>query len=262
MSASPAGDPSASQVLLETRGLVKRFGGLLATDQVSLTLQAGEIHALIGPNGAGKTTLIGQLTGEIAADEGQVLLDGADVSRMPVHRRAALGLARSYQITQVCKEFTALENVMMASLALRNQGFGAWRPLLREAALADHARAALTIVGLGARCDEPAARMAHGEHRQLELAMALALEPKMLLLDEPLAGMSGAESQTMVTLLASLKGRYPMLLVEHDMSAVFALADRISVLVYGKIIASGDPQAIRMNPEVRSAYLGDEEAVA
>ena len=251
--------------LLETQGLVKRFGGLLATDHVSLSVSAGEVHALIGPNGAGKTTLIGQLTGEIAPDEGHVRLDGEDVTRAPVHARAARGLARSYQITQVCREFTALENVMMATLARRVHSggrFGAWRALRGEDAVVAPALAALRTVGLEHRADTPSAVMAHGEHRQLELAMALALEPKVLLLDEPLAGMSGAESETMVALLDSLKGRYPMLLVEHDMGAVFALADRISVLVYGRVIATGTPQEIRGNADVRSAYLGDESLVA
>lgn len=248
--------------VLETRGLVKRFGGLLATDHVSLTLQPGELHALIGPNGAGKSTLIGQLAGEIVPDEGHVMVAGEDVTRLPVHARAQRGLARSYQITQVCKEFSALENVIMACLTHAGSALRIWRPLMSERALTERARAALVQVGLAARADVPAADMAHGEHRQLELAMALALEPRLLLLDEPLAGMSGAESETMIELLSSLKGRYPMLLVEHDMAAVFALADRISVLVYGRVIASGAPAEIKSNEEVRTAYLGDEELVA
>lgn len=248
--------------LLQTRSLVKRFGGLTATDDVTLTLMPGEVHALIGPNGAGKTTLIGQLTGELLPDSGEVLLAGESITRMPVHKRAQLGLARSYQITQVCKEFSALENVLMAALAVTRASFGAWRPLLSQAALVDQSREALATVGLLGRADVEAAVLAHGEHRQLELAMALVLSPKLLLLDEPLAGMSGAESETMVALLRTLKGRYPILLVEHDMSAVFALADRISVLVYGRVIATGTPEAIRTNAEVRNAYLGDEAMVA
>jgi len=250
--------PATATPVLETRGLVKRFGGLTATDGVSLTLQPGEVHALIGPNGAGKTTLIGQLTGELLPDQGTVLLEGHDVTRMPVAARARRGLGRSYQITQFCAEFSALENVAMAVLARSGSAFGSWRPLRAQHAIVDQARAALASVGLAAQADVPARVMAHGEHRQLELAMALALQPKILLLDEPLAGMSSSESETMVALLGRLRGRYPMLLVEHDMGAVFALADRISVLVYGQVVASGLPEQIRSNPEVRNAYLGDE----
>ncbi len=248
--------------VLETRKLVKRFGGLLATDGVSLTLLPGEIHALIGPNGAGKTTLIGQITGELRPDAGQVLIGGRDVTRLSVAQRARAGLGRSYQITQFCPHFTALENVAMAVLARSGSSFGCWRPLHSERRLIEQAHAALASVGIGAQGEVIAAAMSHGEHRQLELAMALALEPKMLLLDEPLAGMSGAESEAMVELLQKLRDRYPVLLVEHDMNAVFALADRISVLVYGQVIASGLPDEIRSNQEVRSAYLGDEELVS
>ena len=250
------------QPLLKTQGLVKRFGGLLATDDVSLQLLPGEVHALIGPNGAGKTTLIGQLTGEISPDSGQVWLAGEDVTRLPVAARARRGLARSYQITQLCPNFSALENVAMAVLSGSGSAFAMWQPLRRQSAVMDQAHAALTTVGPAASAHTPAALMAHGEHRQLELAMALALRPRVLLLDEPLAGMSGAESETMVALLQRLRGQLPMLLVEHDMHAVFALADRISVLVYGHIIASGTPEAIRADTEVRNAYLGDEELPA
>jgi branched-chain amino acid transport system ATP-binding protein len=251
-------------VALETRGLVKCFGGLTATDDVSLTLHAGEVHALIGPNGAGKTTLIGQLTGELYPDAGQVLLGGHDVTRLDVAARARRGLARSYQITQFCPAFSALENVALAVLARATRGtaFGAWRPLRRQAAVMERARQVLDDVGLGAQADVAAGVMAHGEHRQLELALALALEPQVLLLDEPLAGMSGQESETMVELLLGLRRRLPVLLVEHDMQAVFALADRISVLVYGRVIASGTPAEVRADPEVRAAYLGDEDIAA
>jgi branched-chain amino acid transport system ATP-binding protein len=252
--------------LLETKALVKRFGGLLATDNVSITLFPGEIHALIGPNGAGKSTLIGQLCGEIKPDEGQVLINGNDVSNTTVFQRANLGLARSYQITQVCKDFTALENVMVAALARNNRDsasvagihFRAWKQFMAQAQTKATAEAALEATGLTSRAHTPAAVMAHGEHRQLELAMALALKPKFLLLDEPLAGMSGAESEQMITLLAGLKSQYPMLLIEHDMNAVFNLADRISVLVYGKVIATGNAEQIKNDPQVRTAYLGDE----
>jgi branched-chain amino acid transport system ATP-binding protein len=253
--------------LLETRGLVKRFGGLLATDDVSLTLLPGEIHALIGPNGAGKSTLIGQLCGEIKPDQGQVLIQGNDVTGLSVNERANLGLARSYQITQVCKDFSAMENVMIAAMARQYQDeasvagihFKLWRPFMRQASVKTAAEQALLAVGLQDRLSTPAAVMAHGEHRQLELAMALALKPKFLLLDEPLAGMSGAESDQMVELLLGLKSQYPMLLIEHDMNAVFNLANRISVLVYGKVIATGNADQIRNDPLVKTAYLGEED---
>jgi branched-chain amino acid transport system ATP-binding protein len=251
-----------SAPVLETRGLVKRFGGLTATDGVSLALLAGEVHALIGPNGAGKTTLIGQLTGELFPDEGSIWLEGRDVTRVPVAGRARAGLGRSYQITQYCPEFTALENVCMAVVGRAGGAFGWWRPLREQPEIVERAMAALREVGLEANAHAPAGVLAHGEHRQLELAMALALEPRVLLLDEPLAGMSGAESETMVAMLRRLRGRYPVLLVEHDMNAVFALADRISVLVYGRVIATGTPEAIRANAEVRTAYLGDEGMAA
>ena len=248
--------------VLETRNLVKSFGGLLATDSVSLALMPGEIHALIGPNGAGKTTLIGQITGELRPDAGQVLIGGRDVTHLSVAQRARAGLGRSYQITQFCPHFTALENVAMAVLARSGSAWGSWSPLHDERELVDNARSALDSVGLAGQGDTVAAALSHGEHRQLELAMALALQPRMLLLDEPLAGMSGPESEAMVALLGQLRGRYPVLLVEHDMNAVFALADRITVLVYGRVIATGEPDEIRGNQEVRSAYLGDEELVS
>ncbi len=242
--------------VLVTHNLVKRFGGLTATDHVSLTVEAGEIHALIGPNGAGKTTLITQLVGELAPDEGSVTLNGEDVTALPVHARARRGLARSYQITQVCKEFTALENVMLAAQTTRANNLFFFRNAHSETAIVEAAHAALKQVGLAARANVSAAVMAHGEHRQLELAMALALNPKLLLLDEPLAGMSQGESESMIALLQQLRGKVPMLLVEHDMDAVFALADRVSVLVYGKIIATDTPDRIRENADVKSAYLG------
>jgi branched-chain amino acid transport system ATP-binding protein len=242
--------------VLVTQNLVKRFGGLTATDHVSLTVEAGEIHALIGPNGAGKTTLITQLVGELTPDEGSVSLNGEDVTALPVHARSRRGLARSYQITQVCKEFTALENVMLAAQSMRPNNLFFFRNAHSESAIVDAAHDALKQVGLASRAAVNAAVMAHGEHRQLELAMALALKPKLLLLDEPLAGMSQGESESMIALLQQLRGKIPMLLVEHDMDAVFALADRVSVLVYGKIIATDTPDRIRENADVKSAYLG------
>ena len=248
--------------LLEVSGLVKRFGGLLATDAVSLTVEAGEIHAIIGPNGAGKTTLIGQLTGEIKPDAGSVHLAGEDITRLNVAARAHRGLGRSYQITQVCSGFTALQNVMLAVQSCSGGGFRFWQPAVSETALTEPARAALAQVGLAQRADEMVANMAHGELRQLELAMTLAMQPKVLLLDEPMAGMSQAESEEMVKLIEGLRARYGILLVEHDMDAVFRLATRISVLVYGKIIESGSPEAIRQSAAVREAYLGEEGLVA
>ena len=243
--------------VLRTEGLVKRFGGLLATDHVGIDVVPGEIHALIGPNGAGKTTLITLLSGELRADAGSISLDGKTVTRLDVADRARAGLGRSYQISQVLMDFTALDNVLVGVLS-RSRETGAWQPLRAATAHVEAAREYLRQVGLADSADVPVAEMAHGERRQLELAMAMALEPRVLLLDEPLAGVSKAESETIVQLLAGLKSRYPMLLVEHDMDAVFALADRISVLVYGKVIATGSPPAIRADANVRAAYLGDE----
>jgi len=248
--------------LLEVRGLVKRFGGLTATDGVDLDVRAGELHAVIGPNGAGKTTFVNLLAGELAPNAGTIHFDGRDVTREPVHRRALAGLGRSYQITSVFPEFTALVNVMLAVQGHAGHSFRFFRPLAGESALVEPARAALVQVGLGDKADVPVSALAHGERRQLEVAMTLATRPTLLLLDEPMAGMSLAESARMIELIESIKGRYGILLVEHDMDAVFRLADRISVLVYGRVIASGDPESIRNNAEVRVAYLGDQELVA
>ena len=248
--------------LLAVSGLVKRFGGLTATDGVDLTVEPGEVHAVIGPNGAGKTTLINQLSGELRPDAGTIRLDGVDVTALPVYRRALLGLGRSYQITSVFPDFTVLVNVVLAVQAHAGHSFSFWRPVLRETALTQRARVAIDQVGLTARTDVPVGALAHGERRQLEMAMTLATAPKVLLLDEPMAGMSLTESERLVTLLRSLKKQYGILLVEHDMDAVFKLADRISVLVYGRVIACGDPESIRNNPDVRTAYLGEHDLVA
>ena len=242
---------------LVTHSLVKRFGGVLATDHVSLTVEPGELHAIIGPNGAGKSTLIGQLAGEITPDDGRIDLFGVDVTHTATHKRARAGLARTYQITQLAREFSALDNVLLAVNAHAGHNFQFWKPAHHDVVSAQKAEAALDTVGMSALRNTTVGTLAHGEQRQLEIAMALATEPKLLLLDEPLAGMSQGESAAMISLLASLKGRYPMLLVEHDMDAVFALADRISVLVYGRVIASDVPERIRSNAEVRAAYLGD-----
>lgn len=243
---------------LVTENLVKRFGGVQATDNVSLTVEDGQLHAIIGPNGAGKSTLIGQIAGEIAPDSGHVALLGKDVTTLSVFARANLGLARTYQITQLAKEFTALDNVLMATNARASHNFSFWKNAHDDSDAVSHSLAALAKVGLLDAKNRTVAELAHGEQRQLEIAMALATGPKVLLLDEPLAGMSHGESAAMIALLKSLKGRYPILLVEHDMDAVFSLADRISVLVYGRIIASGTPEEIRNNVEVRAAYLGEE----
>ena len=254
--------PLLSPPLLSTDSLVKRFGGLAATDGLSLSVAEGELHALIGPNGAGKTTLIGQLSGELTPDSGTIRFDGRDVTRLPVHKRARRGLARSFQITSIFPSFTALDNVALAVQAHAGHSFRFWRDAGRDRRLADPARAVLERVGLGARADTRADALAHGEKRQLELAMALATGPRLLLLDEPMAGMGPEDSARMVELLQELKGGVTILLVEHDMDAVFALADRITVLVRGKDLASGTPEQIRNDPAVREAYLGDELEVA
>jgi branched-chain amino acid transport system ATP-binding protein len=246
--------------LLEIEGLTKRFGGVVACDGVTLGVAPGELHAVIGPNGAGKTTLIGQLTGEIAPDAGRIVFAGRDVTALPVNRRSALGLARSFQITSLFLDFTALDNVALAVQAHAGHSFRFWRDARTEPELREPARKALARVGLADRADVVVASMSHGEHRQLEIAMALATRPAMLLLDEPMAGMGPEESQRMVATLGELKGELTILLIEHDMEAVFALADRITVLVYGRVIATGAPEAIRANPDVRQAYLGEDES--
>ncbi|MER1967726.1 ABC transporter ATP-binding protein [Castellaniella sp. GW247-6E4] len=249
---------SAAGDMLRAEGLVKRFGGLAATDHASLAVRIGELHALIGPNGAGKTTLIHQLSGVLAPTEGSIHFAGREITRLPVHERARLGLVRSYQITSVFRRLSVLDNLALAVLARDGGGLGLWRP-----ARADHARyeAAAVMagrVGLSARQDRMAGTLSHGEQRQLEIGLALALRPRLLLLDEPLAGMGPDESERMVALLQGLRGEVSMLLVEHDMDAVFRLADRISTLVSGRVIATGTPDEIHAHPDVQRAYLGDD----
>ncbi len=251
-----------AEAILEIDALTKRFGGVLASDGISLALSRGELHALIGPNGAGKTTLIGQLTGEIAPDEGRIRFDARDITALPVYRRSRLGLARSFQIASLFAEFTALDNVALAVQAHAGHSFRFWRAARREPRLREPAREALSRAGLAERADVPVIELSHGERRQLEIAMALAAQPRMLLLDEPMAGMGPEESTRLVEMLRQLKGSTTILLIEHDMDAVFALADRISVLVYGRIIASGEPAAIRADAAVREAYLGDQDEAA
>ena len=245
--------------LLEARGLVKRFGGLVATNNLSLDVQPGECHAVIGPNGAGKSTLIAQLAGELRSDAGTIRFDGADVGRLGMAARARRGLVRSFQITAVLPEFTVLENLSLAVQARLGRHYGFWRRAADEPALRDPARRLMDEIGLEALADRKARALAHGEQRQLELAMALATEPKLLLLDEPMAGMGPEESRAMIALLRRLKGRVSILLVEHDMEAVFALADRVTVLVYGGTVATGLPEAIRADPAVIEAYLGTDD---
>jgi branched-chain amino acid transport system ATP-binding protein len=249
-----------ADALLRVEGVTKRFGGVVASDGIMLDVTAGELHAIIGPNGAGKTTLIGQLSGEIAPDAGRIHFQGVDITALPVHARSQLGLARSFQITSLFPDLTALDNAALAVQAHAGHSFHFWRDARKETSLREPARAALARVGLSARADVMVARLSHGEHRQLELAMALATGPRMLLLDEPMAGLGAEESARMVTTLRELKREVTILLIEHDMEAVFALADRITVLVYGRVIASGAPAAIRANKEVRQAYLGEQEA--
>lgn len=245
--------------LLDIDGLSKRFGGVIASDAISLAIPKGELHAIIGPNGAGKTTLIGQLAGEIVPDAGRIRFEGRDITALPPDRRSRLGLARSFQITSLFLDFTALDNAALAVQAHAGHSFRFWRNARAEPQLRTPARAALARVGLEGRGDVIVSKLSHGEHRQLEIAMALATAPRMLLLDEPMAGMGPEESARMVKTLRELKRELTILLIEHDMEAVFALADRITVLVYGRIIASGPPEAIRANEEVRQAYLGEQE---
>lgn len=243
--------------MLDIQGLKKSFGGVIATDGVTLGVDAGELHAIIGPNGAGKTTLIAQLSGDLMPDAGHVVFNGKDITTVPTHRRSHFGLARSFQITSVFMGLSVIDNVALAVQAHDGHSFKFWQPATTQARLRKPALEVLEKVGLASRAGTIASALSHGERRQLEIAMALATDPTFLLLDEPMAGMGVEESAAMVTILRSLKGEKTILLVEHDMDAVFALADRISVLVYGRIIATGKPEDIRKNADVRSAYLGE-----
>jgi branched-chain amino acid transport system ATP-binding protein len=247
--------------LLRVANLVRRFGGIVATDNLSLDVTKGELHAIIGPNGAGKTTLISQLTGQLAPSAGTIHFAGRDVTRLPAWRRSALGLARSFQITSLLPDFTATDNVALAAQAHDGHSFYFWGNARKEKHLRAAALAALARVGLDHRADVVVSRLSHGEQRELELAVALATKPQLLLLDEPMAGLGPTESARMVKLLQELRREVTIVLVEHDMEAVFALADRISVLVYGRVIASGTPAEIRGNEEVKRAYLGDQHVV-
>ncbi len=250
-----------AEPLLRVDSLVRRFGGVVATDKVSLDVNSGELHAIIGPNGAGKTTLISQLTGQLLPHSGAIHFAGQDITRLPAHRRSRLGLARSFQITSLLPDFTASDNVAMAAQAHDGHSFRFWGDARKEKRLRDAAHSALTRVGLAHRADTVVSELSHGEQRELELAVALATRPKLLLLDEPMAGLGATESAQMVKLLQELRREVTIVLVEHDMNAVFALADRITVLVYGRVIACDVPAAIRQHDEVKRAYLGDQHVV-
>jgi branched-chain amino acid transport system ATP-binding protein len=247
------------EALLETHQLMKHFGAMTVTASVSLAVRPGEIHALIGPNGAGKTTLIAQLAGELDPDSGAIAFQGRDITSLPVHERARLGIRRMFQLTSVFRGYRALDNVLLALQAQNGHSFRFWKDGLSDGRLRRAAQALLDQVGIGDRAEVKAGTLSHGEQRQLELAMVLAGSPRLLLLDEPTAGMGIEETERMVELLSTLRGKYSVLLVEHDMDAVYALADRVTVLVYGRVIASGTVREIRLDPEVRLAYLGDDE---
>lgn len=244
--------------LLSIRGLCKAYGALKVTDGIDLDLTGGEVHAIIGPNGAGKTTFVAQLAGQIRQDSGAIHYDGRNVSHTDMAGRVRLGMARSFQITSILPGFSVLDNVAMAVQARSGSSFRFFRAAAKERALNDAALEYLDQVGLAGRAGEVARNLSHGEHRQMEIAMALATRPKVLLLDEPFAGTGQQEAKMLLRLLQGLRGNLTMLLIEHDMNAVFALADRVSVMVYGRLIATGTPTEVRANPEVRAAYLGDE----
>ena len=247
--------------LLRVENLVRQFGGIVATDNLSLDIAKGELHAIIGPNGAGKTTLISQLTGQLRPSAGAIRFAGQDITQLPAWRRSQLGLARSFQITSLLPDFTALDNVALAAQARDGHSFRFWGNARKEKHLRETARSALARVGLDRRADVVVSELSHGEQRELELAVALATRPQLLLLDEPMAGLGATELARMVKLLADLRKEVTIILVEHDMDAVFALADRITVLVYGRVIASDVPASIRGNEEVKRAYLGDQHVV-
>jgi branched-chain amino acid transport system ATP-binding protein len=244
--------------LLEISGLKKSFGGVIATDDVHLDVIKGEIHAIIGPNGAGKTTLISQLSGALKPDDGKVFLNGSDITHKPAYARAKLGITRSFQITSLVMGMSVLDNVALAVQARDGHSFRFLKPARKIVHIRDEAMLNLAKVGLAIRAHDLTSQLSHGEHRQIEIAIALASNAELMLLDEPMAGLGPKESALMIAFLKEMKGQRSILLIEHDMDAVFALADRISVLVYGRIIATGLPDEIRRNNAVRHAYLGEE----
>ena len=244
--------------MLRLESVGKRFGGVVATDRVSLEVVAGEVHALIGPNGAGKTTLVGLISGALAADGGEILFEEKNITGMKQHDRVRAGLARSYQITSIFRKLSVLDNLALAVQARSGSSFSFWRPLEKETRLFDEARSLLEEIDLQPKANAAAATLSHGEQRALEVGLALATQPKLVLLDEPMAGMGPEESRRMIELIERIRAGVTVLLVEHDMDAVFRLADRISVMVDGRVIATDAPEKIRLNPEVRRAYLGDE----
>ena len=246
--------------MLSLTNLSKRFGGVVAVDGASLAVAAGEVHALIGPNGAGKTTLIGLISGAMASDSGQISFLGNDVTGLQPHERVRAGLARSYQITSIFRRFSVLDNLALAVQARSGSSFSFWKPVASESALFDEARSIAGQIGLAPKVGVAAARLSHGEQRALEVGLALATRPKLVLLDEPMAGMGPEESRRMIELISRIRAEVTVLLVEHDMDAVFRLADRISVMVNGRLVATGAPQEIKANEEVKRAYLGDELA--
>ena len=246
--------------MLSLRNLSKRFGGVVAVDRVNLDVAPGEVHAMIGPNGAGKTTLVSQISGSVSSDEGQISFQGRDITKAKPYERVRLGLARSHQITSIFRRFSVLDNLALAVQARSGSSFSFWKPVAAESALFDEARTIAAEVGLGEKTGSVAAQLSHGEQRALEVGLALATRPKLVLLDEPMAGMGPEESQRMIALIKRIRAQVTVLLVEHDMDAVFRLADRISVMLNGRLIATGAPIEIRNNPEVKKAYLGDELA--
>lgn len=249
-----------TDLILDIRSISKSFGGLKASNNISIDLRRGEIHALIGPNGAGKSTLIKQIAGELTPDSGSIHFNGQDVSLLSTAARAQLGMGRTFQISSLAMDYTVLQNVVLGALGHRGDIFRFFNRVMKDKALVAAAEDALQQVGLEDFYMSRTADLSHGQRRQLEVAVALTLEPKAFLMDEPMAGLGAEGSRRLVEFLGSLHHKAPILLVEHDMDAVFALADRISVLVYGEIVATGTPDEIRANPLVRSAYLGEEDA--
>ncbi|MEL7027508.1 MAG: ABC transporter ATP-binding protein [Pseudomonadota bacterium] len=248
-----------SEPVLATQNLSKSFGALKATDDVSIDLQPGEIHAIIGPNGAGKSTLIGQISGTLKPDRGRIRLSGRDITTKPTHARASAGLARTFQVSALAMEDSVFENALLGALGRAGNPWRFWKAAASDKTLREGAMDALERVGLADRANDRTASLSHGQRRQLEVAVALSLAPKAFVMDEPMAGLGAEGSKTMTAFLDTLRTEAPILLVEHDMEAVFALADRISVLVYGRVIATGSVEDIRANPEVREAYLGEDE---